>query len=75
VQDFNRKNRLCSHKGVFSVKRLSFARKCERTFGVGRRSRVGALEGTTKKKARFLLLIASGYAGLLQLCCIIFIIF
>ncbi len=26
------KNRLCSHKGGFSVKRLSLARKCERTF-------------------------------------------
>ena len=27
------KNHLCLHKGVYSVKRLSFAQQCERTFG------------------------------------------
>ena len=31
------------------TKILSFALQCERNFEVGRRSRVGALEGTTKK--------------------------
>ena len=35
---------LCLHKYVFLIKRLLFARQCERTFGG---SRFGRTEGTT----------------------------
>ena len=42
------KNRLCSHKGGFSVKRLSLARKCERSFEGARPEGDGEeVEGTT----------------------------
>ena len=47
IQIFDEKNLLCSHKYIFSGKKVVFARSCERNFGgiaVGK----AASEGTTK---------------------------
>ena len=41
-------NSLCLHNRLFLCKGLSFALQCERTFEVGRCSRAGVLEDTTK---------------------------